>query len=179
MTTATKWNYEDLALLPYDGKRHEIIDGEHYVNPAPVTKHQRIVRNLGVALHMFVSSRKAGEVYFTPFDVVLSEANVVEPDILFVSKERLDIIGEKNIMAAPDIVVEVLSESNRRYDEIKKRKLYEEYGVAEYWIVDPELEIVKIYRGGKRVAELENENSDTLTTPLLPGLEIPLADIFA
>ena len=174
----TKWTYEDLEVLPADGKRHEIIDGEHYVNPAPVPRHQLIAGNLFAALRQFVRSHRAGVVYHAPLDVVLSDETVVEPDILFVSQARLAIVGEKNITAAPDLVVEVLSESNRRFDEVTKRKLYETYGVEEYWVVDPVLDLIKIYRGNTRIAELSLEQNDILTTPLLSGLEIPLAEIF-
>jgi Uma2 family endonuclease len=175
----TKWTYEDLELLPADGKRHEIIDGEHSVNPAPVPQHQIVLMHLLVALATHVKKTHAGIVLPAPLDVMLSNENVVEPDILFISRERMEIIGPKYVMEAPDLLVEVLSPSSRKYDEIVKRKLYEQHGVREYWVVDPDLETVRIYRGAERVAELEHEKQDTLTTPLLPGLAIPLAEIFS
>lgn len=107
----------------------------------------------------------------------------MEPDLLFVATSRASIITENNIQGPPDLVVEILSESTRRTDEIIKRKLYERYGVPEYWIVDPELNTVKVYRliGERydRVAELAEESGHELTTPLLPGLRISLAAVFA
>jgi Uma2 family endonuclease len=105
-----------------------------------------------------------------------------EPDVLFVSKERIARLAENNVQGAPDLVVEILSPSTRRTDERIKLKRYEQFDVREYWIVDPDLEIVKVYRRGakglERVAELAQEAGDALTSPLLPGLAIPLAKIF-
>lgn len=177
-----KLTYEDFLLFPDDGKRHELIDGDHYVTPSPITRHQRISRNLMIALHSFVTKHRLGEVFAAPYDVILSDVDVVEPDLLFVSAGRATIITEKNIQGAPDIVVEILSESTRKTDEMVKRKRYEQFGIMEYWIVDPELESVKVYRmtdkGYVRAAEWAKETNDTLTTPLLPDLRIPLTDIF-
>ena len=111
-----------------------------------------------------------------------SDDSVVEPDLLYISKARAERMTKKNIQGAPDLVVEVLSESTRRTDEVRKRKLFERYDVLEYWIVDPELETVKVFRRKEarfeRVAELSLESLDALTTPLLPGFELPLGRIF-
>lgn len=176
-----KFTYEDYLLFPDDGKRHEIIDGDHYVTPSPSTKHQRILGNLHLAFGTFLKQRKIGEVFVAPYDVVLSDLDVVEPDLLFVSSDRSSIITEKNIQGAPDLVVEILSEGTRKTDEVIKRKLYERNSIPEYWIVDPALEIVKVYRmsdqGYTRAAESLESNS-TLTTPLLADLRIPPSEIF-
>ena len=180
--TSTKWTYEDYALLPEDGRRHEIVDGEHYVNPAPNTKHQRVVLRLAIELSSFVRAHRLGEVFISPIDVVLSDNDIVQPDVVFVSKDRKSLLTAANIQGGPDLVVEVLSESNRRYDEIIKRKRYETFGVAEYWIVDPELEIVKIHRRAtgafERVAEIDCETGGAITTPLLPGFSLDVRDVF-
>lgn len=184
MTTAAsaKLTYEDYAAIPDDGRRHEIIDGEHYVSPSPRASHQRILRRLLRKLDAHAIAENAGEVFCAPFDVVLSKTDVVQPDLLFISRERMDIVGEANVQAAPDLVVEILSESTRRIDEIVKRKRYEHFGVKEYWIVDPVLESIKIYRreGGAftRVAELSMETGGRIETPLLPGLAIDVEQIF-
>ena len=123
-----------------------------------------------------------GTLFFAPLDVVFSDESVVEPDLLYISNERASRVTRKNIQGAPDLVVEVLSESTRRADEVRKRKLLERYDVLEYWIVDPELDSVKVFRragsGLERTAELSVEHDDTLATPLLPGLELPLARLF-
>lgn len=179
---AVKFTYEDYLLFPDDGKRHELIDGDHFMTPAPNTRHQITSSNLHRIMSSHVHQGRYGRVFSAPFDVVLSDQDVVEPDLLFVTTARVSIITEKNIQGAPDLVIEILSESTRKTDEIIKRKLYERFGVQEYWIVDPELETVKIYRltdqGYARTAELSKESRDTLTTPLLPRLQIALAEIF-
>lgn len=181
-TYDVKFTYEDYLLFPDDGRRHELIDGEHFMTPAPSTKHQQISINLSTLFKIFLKEKKVGMVYTAPCDVVLSDLDVVQPDLLFVSAHRLSIITEKCIQGSPDLVVEIVSETTRKTDEIIKRKLYERYGVQEYWIVDPELETIKIYRmterGYVRSAELSSEAKDILTTPLLPDLQIPISEIF-
>lgn len=175
--TSTKLTYEDYCLLPDDGRRHEIIDGEHYVNPSPNTRHQRISRKIALAIATFVEPRGLGEVFYAPYDVLLSGINIVEPDIVYVSAERSHIITDANIQGAPDLVVEILSAGNRKYDEVVKFKLYDALGVAEYWIVDPDREIVKIYRQSTAGYE-QAPSGDAVTTPLLPGFSLTLREIF-
>jgi Uma2 family endonuclease len=175
--TSTKLTYEDYALLPDDGRRHEIIDGEHYVNPSPNTKHQRIGKKLVIALVTYAEPRNFGEVFWAPYDVVLSNFDVVEPDIIFVSAARKHIITAANIKGAPDLVVEILSPSTRKYDKAVKFELYDAMGIAEYWIVDPERETVSIYRrtpSGFALAPV----GDDITTPLIPGFSLPIQAIF-
>jgi Uma2 family endonuclease len=179
---SSQLTYEDYLLFPDDGKRHEIIEGDHYVTPAPRTKHQRISANLTVALASFVKRRGMGLVLAAPSDVILSDDNVVQPDLLFVSTARAGIVTEDNIRGAPDLVVEIISETTRKKDEVTKRKLYERFGVQEYWVVDPELETVKIFRrtqeGYGRAVELSKESNDILTTELLAGFDLALTEIF-
>jgi Uma2 family endonuclease len=176
-----KYTVEDYFLFPDDGKRHELIDGDHFVTPSPNTKHQRVTINLSTLLHTFVKERGLGRVFAAPYDVILSDLDVVQPDLLFVSTANSTIVTEKNIQGAPDLVVEILSEGTRRTDEVIKRKRYEQFGIKEYWIVDPELETVKVYRmtdkGYVRVAELSKDANELLATPLLPNLNILLAEI--
>ena len=108
---------------------------------------------------------------------------MVEPDLLYISRERLDVLTDKHVRGAPDLVVEILSPGTRKTDESIKRKLYERFGVREYWVVDPELDTIKIYRrvaeAFARVAEPRVEAGDALTTPLLPDFSVALADVFA
>ncbi|RMH07814.1 MAG: Uma2 family endonuclease [Nitrospirae bacterium] len=181
--SSVKFTYEDYLLFPDDGKRHELIDGEHYMTPAPSTRHQRVSLNLSTLVQNFLMQKKIGTLYTAPCDVVLSDLDVVQPDLLFISAARASIITEKHIQGAPDLIVEIVSETTRKTDEIIKRKLYARHGVPEYWIVDPELETVKVYRmaeqGYVRTAELSREAGDMLSTPLLPGLQIPLSEVFA
>ncbi|HEU4888668.1 MAG TPA: Uma2 family endonuclease [Thermoanaerobaculia bacterium] len=174
---STKLTYEDYCLLPDDGRRHEIIDGEHYVNPTPNTKHQVASVNLTSALWIYVREHRLGRIFSAPYDVVLSNFDVVVPDIIFVSATRMSIITDANIKGAPDLVIEILSPSNRRYDEVVKFNRYDAMGIAEYWIVDPDREMVKIYRrtsGGFALVP----PADDLTTPLIPGFSLAVRAIF-
>lgn len=177
-----KFTYEDYLLFPEGGKRHELIEGEHFMTPAPNMRHQEISRNLLLAIGIFLKTHPIGKIFDAPCDVLLSNLDVVQPDLLFVSSSRFSIITEKNVQGPPDLVVEIISETTRKTDEVIKRKLYERHGISEYWIVDPELETIKVYRmtdqGYARTAEHSKENGDMLTTPLLPGLQIPLTEIF-
>lgn len=176
MPVDTRLTYDDFCLLPEDGKRREIIEGELFVTPSPQTPHQRAVMRLGVHLWQFVDSHKLGEVFAAPFDVVFSEFDVVEPDLLYVSKARANVLTNKNVQGAPDLVVEVLSESTARVDRSIKLKLYGRFGVQEYWIIDPEDPSAEIYRRGEEGLGLAAKLSatDALTSPMLPGFSVPL-----
>jgi len=181
----TRFTYEDFLLFPDDGKRHEIIDGEHYVTPAPNLRHQDLAGRLYIAIGNYLAHHPGtGRVFVAPLDVVFSLYDVVEPDLLFVAGDQLAILTPQNVQGAPALVVEVLSKGTRKRDEQIKRRLFERGGVREYWLVDPELDLVKVHRreeGGPlpRVAELTAENHEVLTTPLLPGFSLPLAAFFA
>ena len=181
-TQPVKLTYEDYVLIPEDGKRHEIIDGEHHVTPAPNTRHQDVVMNLARVIGQFVHEHRLGRLYASPVDVVFSPTSIVQPDLVFVSSERTSIITRPNIQGAPDLVIEILSKGTRRKDEVVKHRLYEQFGVREYWLVDPDLETVRVYRltesGYSPPADLSKESNDRLTTPLLPSLELPLTEIF-
>jgi len=180
--SGVKLTYDDYLLFPDDGQRHELIDGEHYVTPTPLLRHQRILGNLHFAIRTYLEMHPLGEVFMAPLDVIFSKHDVVEPDLLYVSKERGKEIYGEWIHGAPDLVVEIASPTTRRRDETIKRRLYERWNVLEYWTIDPELEIVRAYlrRDARfeRAVELSQEAGDVLTTSLLPGLELPLAAIF-
>ncbi len=182
-TARRKLTYEDYARIPDDGRRHEIIDGVHHVSPSPTRTHQAILANLVARLVIFAREHRLGEIYPAPFDVLLSSHDIVQPDILFVSTARLGIITEANIQGAPDLAIEILSDSTRRRDETLKRDRYEQLGVQEYWILDGNRKTVRIFRRTQGSAfgaatELTAASGRALTTPLLPGLEIPLREIF-
>ena len=180
---AVKLTYDDFLLFPDDGKRHELIDGEHYVTPSPNVRHQRVAGTLFGMIWTHLQSHPIGEVFMAPLDVVMSRHDVVEPDIFYVSNERrAQILTTLNVQGAPDLAIEVTSKGTRKRDETIKRRLYER-GVSEYWVVDPEIAVVRIYRreGDRfaRATEPSREAGDVLTTPLLPGLAIALERIFA
>jgi Uma2 family endonuclease len=178
-----KLTYDDFVLFPDDGLRHELIDGEHYVTPSPNTKHQKVLGNVYLLAAQWLRDHPLGELFLAPFDVVLTPSDVVEPDLLYLSSGRAArILTAANVRGVPELVVEISSPSTRRRDETVKRLLYERAGVSEYWVVDPEVDVVRVYRReGERFArpaELSAEAGDVLTTTLLPGLELVLTDIF-
>jgi Uma2 family endonuclease len=178
---STRLTYDDYLRLPDDGLRHEIIDGEHYVTASPVTRHQRILLNLSHLIQSYLDAHPIGELFFAPVDVLLSEHDIVVPDLVFISTERARVVTTKNVQGAPDLVVEILSPSTRSRDERLKRDLYERVGVAEYWLVDPERNLVVAYRRapGGFDAPREYAASETLATVLLPGFELSLVRLFA
>jgi Uma2 family endonuclease len=179
----TRLTYDDFVLFPEDGLRHEILDGEHYVSASPYLKHQAVSMNLSVLLSSFIRSHGLGRLFAAPTDVLLSRHDIVEPDLVFVSKERVQILTEKNIQGAPDLVIEILSGSTKRIDQGIKLERYERFGVQEYWSVDPDRNTVTVYRlEGERfqkAAVLNAVTEDVLRTPLLPGLELRLTEVFA
>jgi Uma2 family endonuclease len=175
-----RFTYNDYLLLPED-KRYEILDGDLYVVAAPNIRHQRVSRELFDALLDHVRQGDLGELLPAPCDVILSEENVVQPDILFVRKEHLGIIGEANLQGAPDIVIEILSEVSRRKDLEVKKKIYAQFGVPEYWIVDPEAGTVEVLVWSELgyITAGVCGKSDRLSSPLLPDLNVPLSEVFA
>ncbi len=178
-----KLTYDDYVQFPDDGKRHELIDGEHFVTPTPNRKHQAVSGNLFGLIWSYLQQHRVGRVFSAPFDVILSQFDVVEPDLLFISQQRLSEIETSPwVRGAPNLVVEIGSPSTRKRDATIKRRLYERFGVEEYWIVDPELDSIDVYRRVEgryeRASQLTLEHGDVLTTPLLAGLELPLLQIF-
>jgi Uma2 family endonuclease len=178
-----KLTYDDFVLFPDDGQRHELIDGEHYVTPSPIPRHQAILWNLVALLAPYLEDHPIGRAFTAPLDVVFSDFDVVEPDLLYMSRERAaEVLTAKHVRGTPELVVEIGSPSTRKRDETIKRHLYERTGVSEYWFVDPDVDVVRVYRreGDRfsKATELAREAGDVLTTSLLPGLEMPLARIF-
>ena len=170
----------ELQRLPDDGNRYELIDGELYVSPAPRMKHQRISSDLHDWLSPFAKKHKLGQVYHAPCDVFAEpEAQTcVQPDLLFISQDRLYIVREEGVFGPPDLVVEIVSESTYKADTTDKRDLYRRSGVAEYWIVNPEQRSILVYRFAESPEPRTLTAGETLSTPLLPGLEIPLSSLF-
>lgn len=178
-----KLTYDDFLLFPDDGQRHELIDGEHYVTPSPNIRHQRISKRLLVLMDVWLQEHSLGEVFGAPLDVRFSNIDVVEPDVLYVSNERAtELLAGQHVTGSPDLIIEIVSPTTRQRDETIKRRLYERSNVLEYWVVDPDIDVIRVYRrDGDRFArplELWREAGDVLTTPLLPGLEIPLLHVF-
>ena len=178
---AFKFTYEDYRTAPPD-KRYELLDGDLLLTPAPNLKHQRLQLRLGMRLARFIEARELGELFFAPCDVVLSDTDVVQPDLLFVSRERRRLLsGGDNVRGAPDLVVEILSPGTADRDRGYKRALYAKHGVKEYWLVDPVAETVSLLRprSGALAAARTFGRNETLRSPLLAGFELALDDLFS
>jgi Uma2 family endonuclease len=171
--------YEDYVLLPNDGNRYEILEGELTVTPAPGTKHQTASGNLFVLLAHYIKERDLGKLFHAPIDLILESTSVLQPDLLFVSKAQR-IITEKAIEGVPDLVIEILSPGTSRTDRVTKAQVYARYGVPAYWIVDPEQEAIEIYLletdGYRLAATLQGETP--LFAPPFTELEIAARDVF-
>jgi Uma2 family endonuclease len=181
--STVKLSYADLLALPDDGKRHELIDGEHYVTASPSLRHQRVLGNVYAGIRGFVQPRGLGEVFFAPVDVLLSEHDVVVPDLVYVRRERLAILEERFVRGALDLAVEVLSPWTKRIDRGVKLRAYRRFGFGEYWMFDPVVEVVEVYRGGGdwQLPTLRLSRAagpQELTSPLFPGLVLTLDQIF-
>lgn len=176
-----KLTYDDYAAMPDDGRRYQLIEGDLEVTPAPSLAHQRVSRNLGLALADHVRRRRLGSVFYAPTDVILDERTVLQPDILFVSRQRSRILSERGVEGAPDLVVEVLSPATRRFDRASKLRLYARAGVSECWLVDPDaatVEVLALREGTYMVAESLGP-AGVIKSTQLPGLEVDLGEVFA
>jgi Uma2 family endonuclease len=164
------WTYLDYLELPNDGKRYQVIHGVLYMTPSPTSYHQKISRNLEFLLWHYVKEHELGEVFYAPIDVILSNADVVLPDIVFVRKERAGIIREKGIFGAPDLIVEIISPSTHKMDEKLKKDLYEKEGVREYLMVYPEQQRIVHYliESGSYRAGVTYPMGDTFTLKTIP-----------
>lgn len=182
MVTPTRqgqYTYADYLLTPED-TRYELIEGELIMAAAPSIAHQRVARDFGAVLWPFVRDNNLGEVFYAPTDVYFSETNVLQPDLLFVSAARTRIITDANIQGAPDLVIEIASPSTKDEDRTRKQEIYERFGVPEYWWVHPIYQTVEPLRleNGRFMSMGVYGPTDTLATPLLPGLVINLSEIF-
>ena len=175
-----KFTYEDYRTTPED-KRYELLDGDLLATPTPNLKHQEVQFELGIQLGRFVKERALGEFFFAPCDVVLSDHDVVQPDLLFVSRERAHLLsGGDAVRGAPDLVVEILSPATAGRDRGYKHALYARHGVAEYWLVDPADETIAIHRlrDGALVVAHTFGRGQTLRSPLLAGFALDVDSVF-
>ncbi len=174
-----KFTYADYLNAPED-KRYELLDGDLVALSSPEELHQSVSIWLGAKLVQFAVENRLGRIYHAPFDVVLSDMDVVQPDLIFVSNERTDIITSANIQGAPDLVVEILSPSTAARDKTFKRSLYARHGIAEYWMVDLTEKTITILRLGERGFEDVDTcgEGETLTSPTLQGFTLNLNGIF-
>ena len=177
--TAIKFTYRDYVNTPED-KRYELLDGELILSEAPSRVHQRADIRLGSRMHLFVDGHGLGVVYHAPRDVVLTDTDVVQPDLMFISNERLHIDTEREVRGAPDLVVEVLSPSTSGRDRTFKRALYARHGVKEYWLVEPAARTIEVLLLGEDSFEAVATygEGDTLVSPTLQGFRIDVDEVF-
>jgi Uma2 family endonuclease len=173
--------YDEYALLPRDRNRYEILDGELHMTPSPDYLHQVVLSRLFAILWAYIEPRRLGRLLFAPMDVLLSETNVVQPDLLFIRHDRLPPRGAKNIQIPPDLAVEALSPSSGEEDRVHKKRIYARHGVPHYWIVDPEGRTFDVYvlEGSEYRLAGSFAGNDTAISPVFPDLQIPLANLWA
>ena len=179
--TQARLTYQDYFDLPESEDRYELIDGELYMAPTPIPEHQIFVYYLAKVIEEFVTRYRLGRMIISPQDVVLSDDIVVQPDIMFVSNERLHIIKWGHyVQGAPDLVVEVLSPSTERFDRTVKRERYTNFGVREYWIADIVGRTVEVNASSGDKFEVVGVYGEggTFESPLLPGLTVDISDVF-
>ncbi len=179
VTVPVRTTYQDLSELP-DETRCELIEGELLMSPSPSRFHQDVIQRLNEHLLRYVKQNNLGVVYFAPLDVVLSDYDVVQPDILFVSHRHREILKDKNIEGAPDLAVEIVSPGSRERDRLIKKGLYARYGVQEYWLVDLDkksVEVLSLKEGEYQLVAIFSEE-DALSTPLFPTMAAPVYSVF-
>ncbi|NPV53444.1 MAG: Uma2 family endonuclease [Firmicutes bacterium] len=172
--------YDDYCRIP-SGERYELIEGAlRRMAPAPSVFHQEISKRLGRLLLEWIEDNNLGKVYYAPIDVVLSQHDVVQPDLLYISKERLGIIHTANIQGAPDLVVEILSPNTAEWDRETKRRIYARYGVRELWLVDPDGRSIEVaIHNGRELATLQvYPPGTTMESKLLAGFALEVDNLF-
>lgn len=183
-TSATKLTSDEFfAMFPDDdGVHRELIGGEIFVTPSPVTRHERLLVRLTLSVGNHLQAHpEQGELFISRFDVIMSPHDVVEPDLLVVLGDQAEILNDKNIRGTPGLIVEILSPSSRKRDQTLKRQLFDREGVREYWIVDPDrTQIAVLRRGddGSFPLTATLHTTDTLMTPLLPRWSLSLERLF-
>ena len=166
--------YKDYEVLPADGRRYELHEGELSVTPAPSPQHQRISGNLNEILRQHVKARRIGEVFYAPIDCILGQTTVVQPDLVYLETSRLSIVSARGLEGPPTLVVEILSPATTLIDRSTKRQLYARYGVPYYWIVDPEARTIEVYslsEGGYQLA-VRGSGADAVSLPPFPDLAL-------
>ncbi len=176
------FTYSDLQALPEypESPLFELINGVLYTAPSPSTVHQSISLNLTYQISKYLEKKSLGRLFHAPIDVILTETDVVVPDLFFISKERFHLITPKNIQVAPDFIIEILS-TNRDRDLVIKKQLYERHEVMEYWVVDPDNKTVTVFllqENGRYDSRTQYHSNQVIQVKTIDGLTISLNDIF-
>lgn len=174
----SKFSYREYQYFPNDGMRHEIIDGDHFMSPAPSTKHQTVSRRLQFQIYSQIELTGKGQVFNAPTDVELATHDIVQPDLIVVMRPNFRMIGSKRIRGVPDLAIEILSESNPQHDRVLKLEMYQRVGLAEYWIVDPEEEFVDAYVLKEGILVLVGTFRDAIESQTIPGTIVNLAEVW-
>jgi len=173
-----RWTYADYCRIPPDRNRHEIIDGRHYVNPAPSPYHQTVALNLAVEFVTKIKKPGLGAVFIAPIDVHLGRGSVVQPDLVVLRPKNTSIIGPKKLTGVPDLLIEILSPSTRRYDRRQKRNRYERAGVRELWLVDPDTRTVEQFVLRGKVYAAPFIATTRVSLRVLRGITIDLNEVW-
>ena len=178
-TAIPHYTAEEVRNFPDDRLRYEVIRGELFVSPAPKIPHQRIVRDLVRLLQDYLEAEQLGEILPGPFEVVFTEDSAVQPDALVILRDRGPQPTIERLYGPPALVIEVISYSSKRTDRLQKRMLYLDEGVAEYWIVDPELKQIERWRAGDEKPEILRDHLEWRPTEAAPGLALDVVRLFA
>ena len=178
ITPTSKYSYREYQLFPDNGMRHEIIDGEHYMSPAPSTKHQTVSRRIHFQLYSQIELKGLGQVFNAPTDVELSTHDIVQPDLLVVLQKNIRIVSAKRIRGVPDLIIEILSDSNPDQDRILKLEMYQRASVPEYWIVDPEEEFVEAHVFDEGRLKLISTYRESIQVATMLGFEVDLNQVW-
>lgn len=178
-TEIKKYTYKDYADLQ-EGAPYQLIEGELVMSPSPTVYHQQILGNVFSILRNIARKNNLGLVLPAPMDVYFDEHETYQPDIIFVSKERKNIIGEKKINGAPDLVIEILSEASAYYDLKHKKNIYEKYGVKEYWIADPMDKSIEVFENKNGTFNLYHKSKikGIVKSKIFKKAEVNLENIF-
>ena len=174
-----KWTYEDYLRIE-DNNRYDIYRGELIMVPAPSSGHQRYSRNIGFFMWSYVKEKGPGEALYAPLDVIFAEDDVYQPDIVYVSKENVNIIKENGIFGAPDLIVEIISPGTAIYDVVDKREIYEGYGVKELWFVNPDEKAVEVLvlKDGVYKRHSFARKKGEVCSQIIEGFKADLKDVF-
>ncbi|MDQ7822581.1 MAG: Uma2 family endonuclease [Candidatus Eremiobacteraeota bacterium] len=172
--------YEDYAAFPDDRNRYEIMEGELYMTPGPGTKHQKLSGRLFSILSTYIEHLEEGSFYYAPLDVILDNRTVMQPDLLYLSKERASLESERGIEGPPDLVIEILSPSSMRNDRVFKFRIYAKYRIEWYWMLDPDTKVLEEYAlSGEGYTLVAQINGDEPFRPrLFPGLSLDLSRVW-
>jgi Uma2 family endonuclease len=173
-----KLGYPEYVCFPDDGRRHEVIDGEHIVNPAPYTYHQTLSRRIQFQLYTQIELRGLGVVFDAPTDLQLSGVDIVQPDLIVVLNHKRTIITPTKIKGVPDLVVEILSPSSVHNDQVLKKELYRKSAIPEYWVVVPDDHVIEQYVLRGEVYDLVDRHSDRITVQVLDNVRVNLSEVW-